>query len=201
MKLIIGLGNPGKKYEGTRHNVGWLVLDRMVQKLQAPSSKLQKNSKFKIQKKLKSAIWEEKLGKEKVVLAKPLTFMNNSGEAVKLLTINYQLSTINLFIIHDDLDIPLGSFKIQFAKGPREHKGVESVERALSTKDFWRVRVGIEGRMSNVLPAQAGKCQMSNVSGEEYVLGEFTAGELRTLEKTIPVVIAKLIECVKGTQT
>ena len=200
MKLIIGLGNPGKKYEGTRHNVGWLVLDALARH-ETRNTRHGTRDKLEIRRELKSEICEIKISNERVVLAKPLTFMNNSGEAVKLLTINYQLSTINLFIIHDDLDIPLGSFKIQFAKGPREHKGVESVEKALDTKDFWRVRVGIEGRMSNVLPAQAGKCQMSNVSGEEYVLGEFTAGELRTLEKTIPVVIAKLIECVKGTQT
>jgi len=172
MKLIIGLGNPGKKYEQTRHNVGWMVVE-----------------------KLKSEICEVEAGDEKIVLAKPITYMNQSGEAVKRLlqfnNLTIEQCSNDLYVIHDDLDIPLGSFKIQFGKGPKGHKGVESVERALGTKKFWRVRIGIENRQIKQLEQFQ---QLEHFTGEEYVLGKFTKEEMKVLEKTIPEVVERLME-------
>jgi len=190
MILIVGLGNPGKRYAKTRHNLGWLVLEALASHdaTRNPQPATRYQSKFKIKKRLKSAICETKIGSQQFILAKPLTYMNNSGEAVKKLIGNWKLEIGNLIVVHDDLDLPLGSFKIQFAKGPKEHKGVKSVERALGTKDFWRVRGGIENRMSKV------KCQKSKVFGEEYVLGKFTREEMEILEKTISLIIEALLE-------
>ncbi len=141
MKLIVGLGNPGEKFEKTRHNLGFWILDEF--------KKRQKFPKFKLQKKLFSLISEGEIFGEKIVLAKPQTFMNNSGKAVKLLIKNYQLSKAMaelsryLIVVHDDLDIPLGKFKISFGKGSAGHKGVQSIIDELKTKDFVRLRIGI----------------------------------------------------------
>ncbi len=114
MLLIVGLGNPGKKYEKTWHNVGSLVIDEL-----------------------------ESLGFPDVTLAKPGTFMNESGKAVKKLVQNNKLKTGGLVVIHDDVDIPLGEIKIVKNRGAAGHKGVESIIESLGTKDFIRIRVGI----------------------------------------------------------
>ncbi|MEK7182841.1 MAG: aminoacyl-tRNA hydrolase, partial [Patescibacteria group bacterium] len=119
MKLIVGLGNPGKQYENTRHNVGYMVIDKI------------KNQKLKI---------------KNMMLVKTNVFMNNSGEAIKKLTTDYRLQTTDLYVVHDDLDIPLGQFKIQYGRGPKDHKGIQSIEETLGTNEFWRVRVGVDNR-------------------------------------------------------
>ena len=154
MKLIIGLGNPGEEYLNTRHNAGFLVAERL-QKTKLPAG---------------------------VVVRKPDTFMNESGVFVKKLVDQYKLDPSNLYIVHDDLDIPLGSYKIQFGVGPKDHNGVNSVEGELGTKDFWRVRVGIDNRDAS-----------DRVPGEEYTLQDFTADEKVILHKTIEEIANKLI--------
>ena len=187
MKIIVGLGNPGGKYINTRHNVGFAALGKFIQS-QIKNEKLKMkndNVKFKISKRLKAEIYETRIRDQKVVLAKPVTFMNKSGEAVRRL-LQYNNVTIeqcnnDLYLIHDDLDIPLGKYKIQFGKGPREHGGVESVERALGTKDFWRVRIGVEHRDSE-----------NRISGEKYVLQEFTKEEKKIIDGVILEVAGKI---------
>lgn len=152
MRLIIGLGNPGKQYENTRHNVGYRVVDA-----------LQFKSKFK-----------------EMTFKKTNVFMNESGKAVKKLITNYQLPTTDLYIVHDDLDIPLGKFKIQYGKGPKDHKGVHSVENELRTNEFWRIRVGIENREVSKVP------NVPKVpKGEEYTLQDFLPEESKIIEKVI----------------
>ena len=109
MILIIGLGNPGKKFRNTRHNVGFLVLDQL---------KRGKNfSRWKQSKKFQAKISQGKIGRQKIILAKPQTFMNSSGKSVKILTAYYKLQTINLIVVHDDLDISLGQIKISKKTG------------------------------------------------------------------------------------
>ncbi|MBI2642028.1 MAG: peptidyl-tRNA hydrolase [Candidatus Wildermuthbacteria bacterium] len=123
MHLIIGLGNPGKKYEKTRHNAGFMVLDVLEKK---------------------------ELG---VRLLKPDTFMNNSGSAVKKEMQKLKIKSQNLLVIHDDIDIPLGKTKVSKGSGSAGHKGVESIIQALGTKDFTRIRIGIlppEGKPEDV---------------------------------------------------
>lgn len=154
MKLIVGLGNPGKQYESNRHNVGYMVIDQF-QKHKMPNG---------------------------VVAKKTGVFMNNSGEAVKNLIENLKYKIENLVIVHDDLDIPLGKFKIQFAKGPKDHKGIQSVDKALGTGDYWRVRIGVDSRDPE-----------NRVSGEEYTLQDFLPEERRVLDG----VIEKIVKMVK----
>ncbi len=136
MFLIIGLGNPGKEYEQTYHNMGFLVLDEFAKK--------DGFSTFSASKKYESLISEGTLGNEKTLLAKPQTSMNNSGKAVWLLTKNYKLPTKNLVVIHDDIDLPIGTMKISAGSGSAGHKGVESIIQNIGTKDFTRIRIGIQ---------------------------------------------------------
>lgn len=153
MKLIIGLGNPGEEYKNTRHSVGYMVVDELN---------------------------KTKLPKDFVV-KKPDTFMNDSGSFVLSQCTKYNIQYTDLFIVHDDLDIPLGKFKIQFGRGPKDHNGILDIEEKLGTKDFWRVRVGIDNRPLDNKPM-----------GEVYTLENFTNEEKETLEKVIKEVCKKL---------
>ena len=184
MKLIVGLGNPGKKYEKTRHNAGFLVLDYF--------SKLEVNAEidgFEAQ-----VIWKEgrstpyrgySLRPREVIFVKPQDFMNNSGLMVQKLVKEKKILLNDLLVIHDDLDIQLGSYKLQFGKGPHQHNGVLSIEEALKTKDFWRLRVGIENKSKTKNPtAEAGSRRggkKSKLTGEEYVLSYVAGDELKEL--------------------
>ncbi len=145
MKLLIGLGNPGKKYVLNRHNVGYMAIDW-----------LKRNN-------LSSSF----------ILKKSGVFMNSSGTAVKKLINYYSLDTNNLYVVYDDLDIPLGKFKIQKGTGPKNHKGLNSIYSTLNTKDFWHIRIGVDNR----IPSQ-------KVPGEDYVLSDFTNEEKLLLNKT-----------------
>lgn len=136
VKLIIGLGNPGKKYKYTRHNLGILAVDSLREKL--------KFSDFKLKKGLKASISEGKFGREKIILALSETFMNDSGKTVKSLAARYKLQIINIYVIHDDVDIPLGKIRISKGRGAAGHKGVQSVINELKTKNFVRFRIGIK---------------------------------------------------------
>ncbi len=138
MKLIIGLGNPGKKYERTRHNVGFVVLDTLHQSLaEYTPSAWEASSKFQAE------IAGCTLGGEKIILAKPTTFMNDSGISVQAIAHFYQIPPHDIIVVHDDKDIPLGEIKVQTNRGPAGHNGVKSVIAHLGTEDFTRIRVGI----------------------------------------------------------
>jgi len=189
MKLIIGIGNPGEKYKDNRHNVGFMVLDTLVSQIsnfQARSAKLRlfpisnevRNLKFQSQKKFQSQF----LKAGDLLLAKPQTMMNSSGKALKKLVAHYKIKTPNLWVIHDDLDLPLGSYKIQKGKGPREHKGLLSIYEALGTKDFWHVRVGVDNRDPD-----------NRIGGEAYVLQDFLPEEQEIVKKVINKICDELI--------
>lgn len=132
MTIIIGLGNPGKKFEGTKHNVGFMAIDFFAEKNNFPE--------FELSKKYNSLISE----KGNTLLAKPQTFMNRSGIAVKKLTMNHKPMTNNLVVVHDDIDLPLGKIKIVKNRGAAGHKGVESVIKSVGNKDLVRFRIGIK---------------------------------------------------------
>ena len=119
MKLITGLGNPGPEYDKTRHNVGFMFLDYL--------SSTHNAKPFQSHKKCESECTEIESAGKKYLLQKPLTFMNDSGRAVKKCMDFYKIAQSDIFIVHDDLDIQLGSFKIQMAKGPKVHNGVNSI--------------------------------------------------------------------------
>jgi len=171
MKLIVGLGNPGNKYTNTRHNIGFKIIEELAG-----------DSKWKQSKSANAFYnWIDLGGK--VELFAPQTFMNKSGTAVsKALKKHPKLSSDDLYVIHDDLDIPIGKYKIQKGKGPKDHKGVKSIENSVGFTDFWRVRIGVENRM-------AGNNQ---ISGEEYVLKPFTPKEKTIIDKIITKVISEL---------
>ena len=169
MRLIVGLGNPGEKYKNTRHNIGFMVLDRLVGELGVTGFEL--NNKFACY----------MLQTTNCILAKPNTFMNDSGHAVVALTTFYHLQTTNLWVIHDDLDLRLGDYKIQFGVGPKLHYGIESVNKALGTRQYWRVRVGVDNRSSD-----------NRIPGEDYVLQRFSDEEIPTLAGVINEVISDL---------
>ena len=172
MKVIVGLGNPGEKYLKTRHNVGFMVVDRL--RIDAyPEHAFNFDSKFKV----------DVARTQEVYLIKPQTFMNDSGEAVSLFVNYYKVPTEELYVIHDDLDISLGEYKIHFAVGPKLHYGISSIEERLGTKDFWRVRVGVDNRkVDNYVP------------GEEYVLQPFLEDEKEILNGVITRILQELQE-------
>jgi len=172
MKIIVGLGNPGQKFEDTPHNLGFMVVDAFAQKGGF--------SDFKTQKKFNALVSERGLGQEKIILIKPQTFMNESGKAVQKVSMNYKLDIGDLIVIHDDIDLPLGSIKIVKNRGSGGHKGVESVIKELGKEDFIRIRLGVLPKM--------GKPE----NPEKFVLKKF--GEKKNIAETIKKAI-NVIDC------
>ena len=137
MLLIIGLGNPGKEYENTRHNIGFKIVDSFAEKNDFPA--FQESSKHQ------SLISEKTIHNKKVILLKPQTFMNLSGKAVKSVTNFYKLNpTKDIIVIGDDADLKIGKINIQSGKSSAGHKGVQSIINELGTKEFIRMRIGID---------------------------------------------------------
>lgn len=133
--LLAGLGNPGKKYQNTPHNAGFVALDLLVESLGVNSRAWQKRWQcLSLQ-----GVWQKK----QLLFLKPQTFMNNSGLALREVFRYYKISYQSLWIIHDDLDIPLGQIKITFDRSPAGHKGIESIIKYLKTKNFYRFRIGV----------------------------------------------------------
>jgi PTH1 family peptidyl-tRNA hydrolase len=168
MISIIGLGNPGKKFKRTRHNLGFMIVESL-------KSKIKSFSDWKNIRKFQSKISKGKISGKKIILAKPQTFMNNSGKAVRLLIKNYKLKIENLIVIHDDLDLPLGKIKISVGRGSAGHKGVQSIINELGTKNFIRFRLGIK-------PKQTGRPVYGT---ENFVLQKFKKEEKKILKKVI----------------
>lgn len=159
MILIVGLGNPGEKYIKTRHNIGSRVVDELCSSSYFATARVVDELKFS--------------DKEGVILAKPKTFMNLSGKAVKSLLKTHALGPKNLIVIHDDIDIPLGEIKIVKNRGAAGHRGVQSIIKELSTKNFIRFRIGIcpkAGKPKNI---------------EKFVLKKFNKEEKKVLNQVV----------------
>ena len=133
MRIIIGLGNPGKDYEKTRHNAGFRVIDLLCEKYEIQTARM----------KFHSMIGEGKIAGEKVLLVKPTTYMNNSGEALGPMLSYYKMNTEDLTVIHDDMDIPAGTVRIRKKGGSGGHNGLKSIIAHVGSEDFARVRIGI----------------------------------------------------------
>ena len=144
MILIIGLGNPGQKYENTPHNIGRLVLSSWQEAVNF--------SDFSFKKNFNAFISENNFEGEKIILALPETFMNNSGSSVKALAANYKLTAEDIWVVHDDIDLPLGKIKIVKNRGAAGHKGIESIIKILKTKNFIRFRIGIKPKPYTLNP-------------------------------------------------
>lgn len=131
--LIVGLGNPGKRYEPTRHNIGFMVLEKLAAQLE-----------IQLKQKSFNALWGKgTLTGNNILLAEPQTFMNLSGTAVRQLRSFFKTDISNLIVIHDDLDLPFGAIRLKEGGGTAGHKGLASIEYNLGTSDFMRVRLGI----------------------------------------------------------
>lgn len=133
MKLIVGLGNPGREYESTRHNIGFMVVDKLAHELGGIDATWKEDA---VRKALVARVGD-------VILAKPLTFMNNSGLSVGALIRFYKLAPQDLWVLHDDIDLPLGKIRIRENGGTGGHHGIESIVISLKTDTFVRFRMGI----------------------------------------------------------
>lgn len=188
MKLIIGLGNPGEKYQKTRHNIGFMVLEHLLKNYEPIRETSWENS-VKLKSDIAQFDWQPKNGLlEKVILVKPKTFMNNSGMAVQLVASFYKLSPNDIWVIQDDIDLPVGHFRIRLGGGDGGHRGIESIIKTLNQGDFWRFRLGI-GRPEERFGATKGV--------DDYVLGEFSGsewGKIRELVKRAAKAIEESLE-------
>jgi len=180
MKLIVGLGNPSEKYINTRHNLGFMIIEHFLKDFQnAKNTVWENSSKFKSE--ISQIEWQPRHGSlEKVILAKPQTYMNNSGMAVQLIISFYKLLTTDIWVIHDDIDLQLGSMKIRFGGASAGHHGVESIMEHLNTDKFWRFRMGtgVQNKKSKIKNQK-----LKNV--EDYVLGNFAGQEKGKLKNLI----------------
>jgi len=169
--LIVGLGNPGEEYENTRHSVGRILLENFRKSVDFPDWQENKYAQ--------ALCTSGKIGKEKVDLILPETFMNKSGKSVSFLSTKNKIKPENIIVVYDDLDLPLGKFKISFNRGSGGHKGLESVARSLKTKEFVRLRVGISAEDKN---GRARKPQ-GEKKVTDFILGKFKNPELEILKK------------------
>ncbi len=158
MKLVVGLGNPGSGYAMTRHNLGAIVLDALAEAESTPLSKRGHEARY----------GTGKIGNERVILARPETYMNLSGRAVGKLARYYKIEAVDVIVIHDDLDIPFGDIRVKDGGGDGGHKGLMSIIDQLGSAEFIRIRAGI-GR-----PVLSGMV-------ESYVLGRLTEEEMREM--------------------
>ncbi|MFH1601500.1 MAG: aminoacyl-tRNA hydrolase [Candidatus Shapirobacteria bacterium] len=166
--LVLGLGNPEKEYQDNRHNTGKQFLDFLDQ-----------NNELNWQKRKDLLCFLAK--KDDLYLAKSLTYMNDSGQAAQALVKKLKVKLNNFYLAHDELDLKLGEYKISFGKSSALHKGVLSVERELKSKDFWRVRIGVDNRDSE-----------NRIAGERYVLQDFRSEEEKKLKKVFEEIIVSL---------
>jgi PTH1 family peptidyl-tRNA hydrolase len=169
MKLIVGLGNPGEKYTGTRHNLGFEVLDTLLKKYKPVN-----DSQWETDKKSKSLVKKIKIKTHEVILSKPQTYMNNSGLTVGSLTTYYKIKPQDVVVIHDELDLPLGKIQIKFGGGTAGHNGLESIIKSIGTDKFLRIRMGI-GKPVKVDGSKF-ESRLHN-SGAEHVLEKFSQSE------------------------
>jgi len=163
MKLFLGLGNPDQKYQSTRHNLGQMVLRQLV------------NSSLANKSKLSAQLTEQ----NKNLFAVSTEYMNNSGLTAQKILNFYKIQPSDLYVIHDDLDLPVGEYRFQFDRGPAGHKGIESIIEYLGTQSFNRIRIGI-GHPTDSTPV------------ENYVLMPFSSEEKVLISATIAKIIPEI---------
>jgi len=182
MKIIVGLGNPDKKYKLSRHNIGRLTLTDWQKAADFPD--------FKLKKKYKAQITEASFARKKIMLVLPETSMNLSGKSIKALLVNYKTPATRIWVIHDDIDVDLGKIKIVKNKGAAGHKGVQSIINKIRTKNFIRFRIGINPDYKAVKP-------FSHLAMESFVLQKFTKKEKEIIKKTVKKTIEAIETALK----
>jgi len=171
IKLIVGLGNVGKEYEGTRHNIGFEVIDTYAEANKFP--KWQEKPKFK------AFIAEDFVGGKKVILAKPTTFMNLSGESIRAIKDFYKLQNSDITVIHDELDLPFGTVKEKQGGGSAGNNGLKSIISHIG-EDFKRIRIGIKNDL------------MDHMDATDFVLAKFSTEERNQLDSIVKTALEKL---------
>lgn len=176
MILIIGLGNPGDKFEGTRHNIGFRIVEEFARE--------NNFSEFEFSKKFNALISEKNLNKKRMVISKPQTFMNESGKSVKSLISFYKINKEKIIVIHDDIDLPLGTIRIAKNRGAAGHRGINSIIKEIGTKNFIRFRIGI--RNENYKPKGAKDLVLKRFTKEEEKnIREVTRETIKALDLSL----------------
>jgi PTH1 family peptidyl-tRNA hydrolase len=171
---VVGLGNPGPEYSGNRHNVGYQVVDQLAGA----------GARFKSHRRARALTWEGRLEELRVVLVKPTTYMNDSGQAVASLCSFYKVSPDRVVAVHDELDLPFGALRLKLGGGDNGHNGLKSLRRSLGTGEFYRARVGI-GRPPGTMDPAA------------FVLRDFAAAE----RSEVPELVARCADAVVALMT
>lgn len=165
MKLVVGLGNPGKVYENTRHNIGFLIIDKYLK---------YKKCEFAWTKKFNGVYCQCKLFNENIIFLKPQSFMNLSGEVVKKFVDYFKIDINDILIISDDLDLNIGNFKLKNRGSSGGHNGLKDIEHNLQTSEYKRLKIGISNN--------------KNIETKDYVLGKFSTEEKNKLEELFSVI-------------
>ena len=186
MKLVVGLGNPGREYVGTRHNIGFEVVDRIASKLgwmKAGDFDRVAKSKFE------GLTCDGVIGEEKLVLLKPMTYMNLSGQSVQSAMAFYQMTPADIMIVLDDLALPCGRLRLRESGSSGGHNGLKDIERALGSQDYPRLRLGIDP-------------PPPPVPGKQYVLGKFSSEQRKLIDPAIERASAAIVTWIeKGITT
>lgn len=156
MKLVVGLGNPGKEYNLTRHNVGFMILDNFL-------------GDVKWSTKFNGLYYERNINDEKYIFVKPQSYMNLSGSVVKKFINFYKIDSKDLLVIHDDLDLPVGKYRIKINSSAGGHNGIKDIISCLNTNEFVRLKIGIS--------------QNRDIDTKDYVLGKFSKNDIELIDK------------------
>lgn len=168
MKLIVGLGNPGQEYENTRHNIGFQTIDKFAQKLGVSITKSKYNGLYA----------ETLINGEKVILLKPQSYINLSGEVIRKFVDFYKISVSDILVIHDDLDLAVGTYKIKQKGSSGGHNGLKNIELHLGTQEYKRIKIGISNNKM--------------IDTKDYVLGRLSKEEVKELESIEDIVLTIL---------
>ncbi len=165
MKLIVGLGNPGKEYEKTRHNIGFIILDKLLKDVDWKKE----NDAF---------LYAKKYDNQKIIFLKPQQYMNLSGLTISKYLKYYKVPVENLLIIHDDVDLDIGNYKQKINSGSGGHNGIQSVIDHLNSTAFKRIKIGVS--------------KQENKDTSDHVLGKFTKKEMQIIENIYPEIVQKI---------
>lgn len=163
MKLIVGLGNPGKEYENTRHNIGFMTVDKIIYE-----KNLTEKEKFN------GKYYEYNVNNEKIVILKPQNYINLSGQVISKFVNYFKIDINDILIIHDDLDLPVGKIKLRMSGGSGGHNGLKDIENCLKTKNYKRIKVGISNN--------------KNIDTKDYVLGKFNSEDKKIIDNSINII-------------
>ena len=174
MKLIIGLGNPDQKYHKTRHNAGFLAVEHLA--------KNYGHGQWSTDKKHNAQVHGATIMGQKVLLVKPLTYMNLSGQTVQSVMQYYKISPENILVLYDDLDVPFGAVKFREKGSSAGHNGLKSIQQHIGTQEYARVKIGIHGDTK------------THIQGADYVLGKWTKPEQERLPEILQVAEQKVLQ-------